>query len=305
MTIHHPDHKHYRHIAKRQRVCKAVQTLQGLLTGIAIDRQLNAAEVAEVLNWCDENSELVGRSPFHELKQKLDEIIADGTITQEEQEELLWVCNNITPESEFFESVTQDIQKLHGIMHGIMVDGDISGEEAARFRDWVDTNYHLKGTYPYDELDSLLASVLKDGTIDEEEQTLLRAFFEDFIDYSFTKRVQVETERVRRRMPKEFTLPGICAMRPEIKFDGHVFTFTGSSMRGTRTELVNEITKRGGAFSPSVTSKTQYLVIGSAGNPCWAFSCYGRKVERAVEYRKEGTPIIIVHETDFWNAIEQ
>lgn len=31
----------------------------------------------------------------------------------------------------------------------------------------------------------------------------------------------------------------------------------------------------------------------------WAFSCYGRKVEKAVQLRKDGSQVIIVHENDF------
>jgi NAD-dependent DNA ligase len=303
MPIEHPDHESYRRFSTPQRVDKAIQTLRGLLTGVTIDGKLNAAEVAEVLNWCDDNKKLVGKSPFNELKQKLDEIIADGVITQDEQQDLLWVCNNLSQGSEFYDILTHDIQRLHGIMHGILADGHISEDEAARLHEWVDENSQLRGSYPYDELDSLLTAVLKDGTIDDEEQAILGAFFEDFIGYSFAKRVQSEAERVSRRLPKDFTLPGICAMCPDVEFEGRVFSFTGSSLKGTRSELVNEITKRGGAFSPNVTLQTQYLVIGAAGNPCWAFSCYGRKVEKAVEYRKNGTPITIVHETDFWDAV--
>jgi len=31
---------------------------------------------------------------------------------------------------------------------------------------------------------------------------------------------------------------------------------------------------------------------------------YGRKVEKAIQLRKEGHKIILVHENDFWDAIE-
>lgn len=35
------------------------------------------------------------------------------------------------------------------------------------------------------------------------------------------------------------------------------------------------------------------------GNPCWAYACYGRKIEKAMELRKKGAQILIVHEADF------
>lgn len=124
------------------------------MRGVSIDGLLNAAEVAEILNWCMDYSDLIGRSPFDELKQKLDEILADGIIDPEEQDDLLWVCMNLAPESEFYDSVTHDVQQLHGILHGILADGQISDGEAKRLQEWIDQNSHLRGIYPYDELDS-------------------------------------------------------------------------------------------------------------------------------------------------------
>lgn len=303
-TIHHPDHSSYRHFAKRQRVDKAVQTLLGLLRGITIDGALNAKEIAEVLNWCEDYNELLGRSPLNELKQKLDEILVDGMIDPEEQEDLIWVCRNLAPDGDFYDSITHDIQHLQGIMHGIMADGHVSAEEAKGLQEWLDSHTHLKGTYPYDELDSLLTAILRDGVIDHDEQTLLRSFFNDFVDCSFAGKVRSESQRIKSGLTKKFTLPGICAICPEIAFDGKVFTLTGSSIKGTRKQLVEQIENLGGSFSSNVSSLTQYLVIGSAGNPCWAFSCYGRKVEKAVELRKSGSTIVIVHESDFWDAVE-
>jgi len=303
MSIHHPDHDSYRHLSRHQRVDKAVQTFQGLVRGITIDGVLNAEEVAELLNWTREYADLIGRAPFNELKQKLDEILADGQIDPEEQEDLLWVCRNLSPESDYFDAVTHDIQQLHGIMHGIMADGQVTIEEANGLQEWLDDHGDLKGTYPYDELDSLLTSILRDKQIDEQEQQVLRSFFEDFIEFSFAKKVRAEGQRVKARLPKTFTLPGICAMCPEIGFDGRVFSFTGTSTKATRKQIVDQISGLGAAFSPNVTSQTHYLVVGAGGNPCWASSCYCRKVEKAVDFRKSGGTILIVHESDFWDAV--
>lgn len=51
------------------------------------------------------------------------------------------------------------------------------------------------------------------------------------------------------------------------------------------------------------SKKVNYLVVGGEGNPCWAYACYGRKVEKAVELRRQGHPIVIVHENDFHDAV--
>ena len=53
----------------------------------------------------------------------------------------------------------------------------------------------------------------------------------------------------------------------------------------------------------SVSAKLDYLIIGADGNPCWAYACYGRKVEKAVDLRKTGSRLLLVHENDFHDAV--
>ena len=61
----------------------------------------------------------------------------------------------------------------------------------------------------------------------------------------------------------------------------------------------------GGLVYDSVVNDLDYLVIGSGGNPCWAYACYGRKVEAAMRLRIEkGRPVLLVHEYDFLDAVQ-
>jgi hypothetical protein len=304
MSLDHPDHHSYRDFTRPQRVDKAVFTLIGLLHGVAIDGELNAAEIAEVQNWCNEYRDLIKKAPFSELIPTLEQIQSDGIIDPEEQEDLLWLCRNLSAGGEFYDHITQEIQILQGILHGIMADDHVSKAEATALQDWIDEHGHLKGSYPFDEIDSLLMTVLADGVIDEEEQLALKDFFSDFIQFSFSKRVRDEASRVKSGLSKRFSVPGICATCPEIAFDGKVFTFTGTSAKGTRKQVEEQVATLGGQFSRSLLQGTDFLVICSGTNPCWTFSCHGRKVEQAVQYRKDGHPIIIVHESDFWDAVE-
>ena len=75
-------------------------------------------------------------------------------------------------------------------------------------------------------------------------------------------------------------------------------------MKAKRTDIAKQVERLGGVFIPNLSQKTDFLVVGAGGNPCWAFSCYGRKVEKAAELRKEGHSITIVHESDFWDAVQ-
>jgi NAD-dependent DNA ligase len=304
MSIHHPDHRDYLRFTGPQIVDKAVHSLKGILCGISIDDNLNATEIAEVLNWLNEHAKLRYRAPFSELIPALEEVLADGVISEEEQQDLIWLCKNLSEESGYFDEITHTIQSLHGIMQGILADGVVSDEEIRALSNWVDEHDFLKGSYPYDELDSLLLAILKDGKIDEAERAMLADFFGQFSSFSRSKRITDEATRIANRGIKQVALSGICSNCPDIHFTEKGFTFTGSSTKAKRGELVGHVTRRGGAFRPSVGQNTDFLVIGADGNPCWAFACYGRKVEQAVELRKKGHRIILVHEADFWDALE-
>ena len=98
MTIHHPDHAPYRQFTTRQRVDKAAQTLQGMIHGITIDGELNSEEVAELMNWGREYADLLGKAPFNEVKEKLDEILADGRVTMEEAAGLQGWLDDLAPQ---------------------------------------------------------------------------------------------------------------------------------------------------------------------------------------------------------------
>ena len=43
-------------------------------------------------------------------------------------------------------------------------------------------------------------------------------------------------------------------------------------------------------------------MVNEDGNPCWAYACYGRKIEDAIDRQRNGQSLAIVHEHDFWEA---
>jgi hypothetical protein len=101
----------------------------------------------------------------------------------------------------------------------------------------------------------------------------------------------------------DITVRGVCAVAPEVVFCEKHFCFTGKSERLTRQRIAEMIERLGGKFLRDVTQEIDYLVIGADGNPCWAYACYGRKVERAIRYRKSGLKLLLVHEYDFWDSV--
>lgn len=197
--------------------------------------------------------------------------------------------------------VTSSIQFLNGMLHGLLADGKLSDHEIMTLKSWIDANDFLAGTYPFDEINSLLYVILEDNIITEQERETLMALFSDVIDFTSSYNL---SEKEFARLREKYSISGICAVCPEISFEGKIFCFTGESYRAKRSEIAETVANLGGIARTSVSAKTDYLIVGNAGNPCWAYACYGRKIEEAVNLRKQGAGIVIVNETDFWDAVD-
>jgi len=304
MNAHHSDldDVSYLRFTDRQRIEKAFHTLEGLLNGIALDGKIEPLEQRELSEWCEEHGKFANRHPFNEIVPNIKTALSDGILTPEELKDLLWLCSNLKGENPYFDAVTADIQMLQGILHGVTADGKIEKEELTRLQGWISDNEHLSGCYPYDELNTVLSSVLKDGEIDQQEHEQLLQFFNSFVPVSVAK--QVRQLSAKPLSKKELTLPGICAMCPTIEFPEHYFCLTGFSSKGRKSDFAKAVTELRGIYVDDVPKYLNYLVVGAMANPAWAFCCYGRKIEAAIELRKTGKRLFIVHENDFWDAAE-
>lgn len=290
----------YRKFTGPAEMQKAINGFRGILEGIAIDGIVDAAEQQELKNWYELHRYLVDKHPFSEIIPAIDTALEDNVLTAEEARELLWLCDQVSSGS-YYDLVTSSIQTLHGVIHGILANNTLTDVEICELGSWLDDHSILQGTYPFDEIYSLVSSVVEDGVIAEDERNTLRAFFSEFVDTRDSYNLnEIELAQLR----EQYSIHGICARNPKIEILGHTFCFTGASSRATRDEIAFAVCQRGGKFINSVSKKIDYLVVGADGNPCWAFSCYGRKVEKAVALRQEGNALTIVNENDFWTAYD-
>ena len=268
----------------------------GLVEGISIDGSINESEIAFLRLWLQENREVRNQHPFTELMPVVEMAIADGVLTDDERQDILWLCEKLKS-TEYFDATTADLQRLHALMAGITSDGTITETELRGLSAWLADHDQLKTCWPYDEVDSLITTVLADGKIDDAEHQLLQNFLGEFVAVLDNRTI------VSPKINEKTTLVGLCAVCPEIEFSGSKFCFTGASAKYSRTEFTSLVKRLGGEVVGAVSSTLNYLVIGADGNPCWAYACYGRKVEKAVELRKQGARILLVHEYDFHDAV--
>lgn len=293
----HSDFAPYFRLTSRSRLEKEMSTLRGMLKGISADSIINDQEFNFLEAWLEDHDAIQNSHPYNEIFEPIRTALQDRILAEEEKEDLLWLCDRLSSKS-FYDQTTIRLQELHGILGGLVADAVISSAELQALREWLDANEDLRTRWPYDEIDSLVSSVLSDGEISEEEHRMLLDFFAEFVevldDKTISKGILIENESVK----------GVCATCPEVQFVGSTFCLTGASSKYQRKEFEDKITQLGGEIVKTVCKRLNYLVIGGDGNPCWAYACYGRKVEKAIELRKEGYQLLIIHEFDVHDAIE-
>lgn len=286
-------------VTSKARADKAISSLKGILLGINLDNEVNDKEIAELKQWSENHRNLINRNPFREFMTVIDETVSNNIPAKETIEDLFWLCQKYEGDNYYYNGVTTDLQTLQGICHGILADGEINEKEIRDLEKWLEENSHLNSYYPYDEIRSLILSIVSDGKIDDEEILILKAYLNQFVileNKEIAKKIQDET--------LDINISGHCTSNPDVIIDGKTFCVTGVLKSGNRTELENLITDLGGIPTKSVTKKTDYLIVGDNGNQAWAFACYGRKVEKALEMRKGGHTICLIHEFDFMDCIE-
>lgn len=278
---------------------KAISSLKGILLGINLDGNVNEKEINELKKWVISHNELITRNPFNEFMTIIENTVSNKIPPKETIEDLYWLCQKYENDNIYYNTVTSDLQILQGICHGILSDGIINEKEIFDLNKWLEENEHLNTYYPYDELRSLILSILSDNKVDDEEKVVLMAYFKQFVNLK-----DKETNEKVKNETSDIQISGLCTSDPNVTFKNKTFCITGVLKRGNRENLHDDIIKLGGTPIENVTKKTDYLIIGDNGNPAWAFSCYGRKVEKALTMRKEGHTIMLIHEFDFADIVD-
>jgi NAD-dependent DNA ligase len=292
----HGDHANYWDFRRHDRVYQALHTLMGIIQGVSIDDALNRKEVDFLRQWIREHEEVRELHPYNQLMGVVEPAIADGVITEDERDAIRYLCEHLISDSHMDNSIV-DMQRLHAILAGIGADRLVREQELRGLSDWLERHKDLRRTWPYEETCSLVTGILSDGRIDEREHALLLDFCAEFVAMADRRTIVNPPLRVDGK------LVGLCAVCPSIEFKDRTFCLTGASSRGTRADIAARLIALGARVINSVSSRTDFLVIGDDGNPCWTYTCYGRKIERAAELRRQGAKLMIIHESDLFDAL--
>lgn len=281
---------------------RAIQMLRGLAAGISIDYRITEKEIDGLDEWLVVHSGLRWRYPFRELAQLVERVRTDGLDDDLQQTILDWCGQLVDDAGVRCHCETEAIRRLHGILHGISMDGVVSLQEMVDLRDWLLDYDAFKECWPFSSVHELVERVLGDNCIDEAEQAEILAFCEQFA----VKLPEFDiTHDATWRKTLSFSVSSIhsvCEPNPIVRFIGRSFCFTGKAATGLRKDLESAVKTLGGDPVPSTTPSLDYLVIGQLSSPLWAYSTYGRKVENVIKAWGGGSRTLIIKEKDFVNS---
>ena len=265
--------------------------LEGILAGIAADGVINADETARLRAWLDENARFVDISPFSGLVEHLQRALADGVLTYEESQDLLFVTRRYTTPNAHFDAIRGGLTSLMGMLTGVSADRTINDHEVAALAEWLARYSHLSGLWPYDECCAIVGAMLASRRLDDGAEHLR----------AMTALFPVAGNDHALQRPQ--TVAGICTTNPTVSFANRTFVFAGRSSHAPQHELAALISALGGRLQRDVGELVDYLVVCGDDEDHWAFAGYGRQVEKAAAMQQSGHPIQIVREDDFWEAV--
>lgn len=189
----------------------------------------------------------------------------------------------------------RQVDELLGLVKGVLADGVLCAGEIEFLYRWMEINREVATYWPANVIYPRIAAALADGHVDADEEKELMDLLLSLVGGN--------TAPLHGARSDATTLP-LCKPAPEVEFSGHRFCFTGAFASGSRSWCEQQVIERGGAAVSSITQKLNYLVIGEIGSRDWAHSTFGRKIQKAVEYRDKGVPIRIVSEQHWYQTLQ-
>lgn len=247
-----------------------INTLYGIIKGITYDGIIDYKEVEKLKSWLEDNRLYKQYSLFNRIINKLEEILEDNIITEYEKIELEKLVTSID-ESKMYSESTLSLQILNGILDGIVCNQKVNQKEIENLNIWLKQNDYLKDVYPYDKVLLEVNKVLEDGILTEEESNYIFSVFNEIVHPDLNNDGNID-------------------------FKGKTFCLTGEFKNATKQEISKRLQEIGAIEKTGVSSKLNYLIIGSVGSEAWKFGKIGGKQAKAQELNEKGANIKIIDE---------
>ncbi|OTU50218.1 hypothetical protein CAT56_03630 [Acinetobacter nosocomialis] len=273
---------------------KEINNFLGFLEGIILDHTINKKEIYALQVWMERNPEIYCQYPFDHLIHLLGQTVIGSQKLDEEKCKQFVEVIKIFISGKFYSKNTRDVQRLHGLLAGVVCDGTLSIDEAKALNTWMKEHDYLEDDVFFQEVYTSLRPVRtkQDDLTDFDIQALFKQIkrYVDPDDHG-TLRTKIET------------IDNPDFFKGQLLIENALYCFTGTSSRFKKKDWKALIENNGGKFIDDMTTTVNYLVICNKGNKAWAHVSYGRKFEEAKKWQQQGHDIKIITEDDFIQAI--
>lgn len=186
------------------------------------------------------------------------------------------------------------VAELIGLVRGVLADGEINQAEAEFLELWMQINADYVDHWQCAPLYTRLQEMLQDGKLDHDEQRELLDTLSSFASPAI--------RADGRFAPNESLCDDVEPDQVDL-IDKRV-CFTGKFVTDSRTRLAERCNEHLIKVVNSVTTRLDYLVIGSCGSPEWLHSTHGKKIQNARELQAGGARLMVIPERVFIIALQ-
>lgn len=171
--------------------------LIGIIGGVNYDGVINDLEIEKLQSWLAHNRQFRNDKAFNKALDLLENILEDNVITNEEKQELLSFANKYYQD---FNNEHDSIVILHGLIEGIICDNVINQDEIEELKRWLEKSSFLKGNDVYDKVRLLVAKVLEDNILTNDERNELFSLFESIM---FKSKMELKVKYLMKKDKKQ------------------------------------------------------------------------------------------------------
>ncbi|MBH9740119.1 BRCT domain-containing protein [Vibrio navarrensis] len=186
------------------------------------------------------------------------------------------------------------MEHLLGICTGLVADEFITDKEIIFLHHWLMDHPILENTWPARMLLDKTTQILDDNIITDDERLEISKMLNEVIGSPIDN-------GVASGMATESAFDLV----DDVEIMDKLFMFTGKFAYGSRKKCEDVTRTAGGNIGgKDVTLKTDYLVVGGTASEHWKFSSFGRKIQKAIDFRDErGTNLKIIPEQQWLDAL--
>lgn len=267
---------------------KEFNSLIGVATGLIADNYITKQELDYFIAWSKEQHYASYIPNYHEMMIVANKAIENNSISEELCAQLAEYIAEAIEHKIVLDILSTTFEKnfsnrLIGFIRGVLADNHLNDAEIEALAKYV----HDSDSVAFRKAQSIIDGIKDFKQIDEQTRTELKNELNAIIGGSvhehgvidgMTMGIEFDT------LPKGFDL--YCTR----------FVLTGNFYSMSRKQMGELIESFGATQSKSVSGTTDILIVGGMASKDWAFSSFGRKIEKALELREEQSHLLIVDE---------